>query len=98
MQKGGLTIKGRLMIHSETAMVINNNPPRGRMLPRSRIWDQCNKIGHFARDCRSSSNANVPNPQRNNGANPKGNGCFECGDLGYFKRDCPKLKGKDGGN
>nr|GEY93615.1 hypothetical protein [Tanacetum cinerariifolium] len=28
---------------------------------------------HFARDCRSSSNANVANAQRNNGANPKGN-------------------------
>ncbi|GKF59980.1 putative reverse transcriptase domain-containing protein [Tanacetum coccineum] len=32
------------------------------------------------------------------GANPKGNGCFECGDPGHFKRDCPKLKNKDGGN
>nr|GFB87420.1 hypothetical protein [Tanacetum cinerariifolium] len=26
-----------------------------------------------------SDNANVANAQRNNGANPKGNGCFECG-------------------
>nr|GEV86572.1 putative reverse transcriptase domain-containing protein [Tanacetum cinerariifolium] len=34
---------------------------------------KCNKVGHFARDCRSSSNANVTNAQRNNGANPKGN-------------------------
>nr|GEU38732.1 putative reverse transcriptase domain-containing protein [Tanacetum cinerariifolium] len=30
-------------------------------------------LGHFARDCRSSGNANVANAQRNNGANPKGN-------------------------
>nr|GEW37234.1 putative reverse transcriptase domain-containing protein [Tanacetum cinerariifolium] len=57
-----------------------------------------NKVGHFARNYRSSGNTNVANAQRNNGANPKGNGCFECGALGYFKRDCPKLKNKDGGN
>nr|GEZ92808.1 hypothetical protein [Tanacetum cinerariifolium] len=55
-----------------------------------------NSHGHFARDCRSSGNANVANAQRNNGANPKGNGCFECGATGLFKRDCPKLKNKDG--
>nr|GFB43167.1 reverse transcriptase domain-containing protein [Tanacetum cinerariifolium] len=57
---------------------------------------KCNKVGHFARDCRSSGNVNVANAQRNNGVNPKGNGCFECGATGHFKRDCPKLKNKDG--
>nr|GEZ73979.1 putative reverse transcriptase domain-containing protein [Tanacetum cinerariifolium] len=102
MQKGRLTTKGRLMIYPETTMVINNNPPRGRMSPRSTIWDQkchkCNKIGHFAQDCRSSGNTNVVNSQRDNMAIPKGNSCFECGTRGHFKRDCPKLKNKDGGN
>nr|GEY39940.1 hypothetical protein [Tanacetum cinerariifolium] len=58
---------------------------------------KCNKVRNFARDCRSSRNANVTNAQRNNGANPKGNGCFEYGATGHFKRDCPKLKNKDGG-
>nr|GEX60630.1 putative reverse transcriptase domain-containing protein [Tanacetum cinerariifolium] len=53
-------------------------------------------LGHFARDCRSSGNANVTNTQRNNEANPKGNSCFECEATGHFKRDCPKLKNKDG--
>nr|GEY04841.1 putative reverse transcriptase domain-containing protein [Tanacetum cinerariifolium] len=47
---------------------------------------------------KSSGKANVVNAQRNNGANPKGNGCFECGAPGHIKRDCPKLKNKDGGN
>nr|GEV88027.1 putative reverse transcriptase domain-containing protein [Tanacetum cinerariifolium] len=44
----------------------------------------------------SSGNADIVNAQRNNGANPKGNGCFKCGATGHFKRDCPKLKNKDG--
>nr|GEX48403.1 hypothetical protein [Tanacetum cinerariifolium] len=47
---------------------------------------------------RISGNANVANAQRNNGENPKGNDCFECGAPGHFKRDSPKLKNKDGGN
>ncbi|GJU34558.1 putative reverse transcriptase domain-containing protein [Tanacetum coccineum] len=66
--------------------------------PCTQKCHKCNKVGHFARDCRSSSNTNVANTQKGNGANPKGNGCFECGAPGHFKRDCPKLKNKDGGN
>nr|GEV97394.1 hypothetical protein [Tanacetum cinerariifolium] len=42
--------------------------------PCTQKCHKCNKVGHFARDCRSSGNANVVNAQRNNGANPKGNG------------------------
>nr|GEY81791.1 reverse transcriptase domain-containing protein [Tanacetum cinerariifolium] len=80
MQKGRLTKKKADDLSRKTTMVINNNPPRGRMSPRS------------------SGNANVVNSQRNNGENPKENGCFECGAPGHFKIDCPKLKNKDGGN
>ncbi|GKF83834.1 putative reverse transcriptase domain-containing protein, partial [Tanacetum coccineum] len=59
---------------------------------------KCNKVGHFARDCRSNGNTNVANTQKGNGGAPKGNDCFECGAPGHFKRDFPKLKNKDGGN
>ncbi|GJY12825.1 putative reverse transcriptase domain-containing protein [Tanacetum coccineum] len=66
--------------------------------PCTQKCHKCNKVGHFARDCRGSGNTNVTNTQKGNGANPKGNGCFECGTPGHFKKDCPKLKNKDGGN
>nr|GEW11770.1 putative reverse transcriptase domain-containing protein [Tanacetum cinerariifolium] len=59
---------------------------------------KCNKVGHFARDCRSSGNANVANAQRDGKETPKGNGCFKCRASGHFKRDCPKLKNKNMGN
>nr|GEU28824.1 putative reverse transcriptase domain-containing protein [Tanacetum cinerariifolium] len=42
--------------------------------PCTQKCHKCNKIGHFARDFRSFSNANIVNAQRNNGENPKGNG------------------------
>nr|GEU82215.1 reverse transcriptase domain-containing protein [Tanacetum cinerariifolium] len=66
--------------------------------PCTQKCHKCNKVGHFARECRSSGNANVVNAQRNGKETPKGNGCFECGASGHFKRDCPKLKNKNGGN
>nr|GEV73578.1 putative reverse transcriptase domain, ribonuclease H-like domain, aspartic peptidase domain protein [Tanacetum cinerariifolium] len=56
---------------------------------------KCNKVGYFARDCRSSGNTNVANAQKDNRAYPKGNGCFECGAPGHFKKGCPKLKNKN---
>nr|GEX00193.1 hypothetical protein [Tanacetum cinerariifolium] len=64
--------------------------------PCTQKCHKCNKVGHFACDCRSSGNANFANAQKNNGANHKGNGCFEYGATWHFKRDYPKLKNKDG--
>nr|GFA06267.1 hypothetical protein [Tanacetum cinerariifolium] len=53
---------------------------------------------HYARDCRSTSNTNATNNQGGNGPNPRGSGCFECGNPRHFKRDCPKMNNKNGGN
>ncbi|GKG12622.1 reverse transcriptase domain-containing protein, partial [Tanacetum coccineum] len=47
--------------------------------PCTQRCHKCHKIGHIARDCRNTGNTNVSNTQKGNGANPKGNGCFECG-------------------
>nr|GEU74802.1 hypothetical protein [Tanacetum cinerariifolium] len=63
--------------------------------PCTQKCHKCNKVGHFARDCKSSGNANVANAQRDGKETPKGNKCFECGASGHFKRDCPKLKNKN---
>nr|GEZ11042.1 hypothetical protein [Tanacetum cinerariifolium] len=51
------------------------------------------RVGHLARDCRSTTNANTANNQRGTRAGQKPT-CFECGTHGHFKRECPKLKQK----
>nr|GEV21366.1 hypothetical protein [Tanacetum cinerariifolium] len=51
----------------------------------------CNKVGHYASDCRSVANTNNANNQRDTGSGQK-LGCYECGVQGHFKRECPKLK------
>ncbi|GKG21674.1 hypothetical protein Tco_0384269 [Tanacetum coccineum] len=53
-------------------------------VPCTQKCHKYNKVGHFARYCKSTGNTNVANTQKGNGAAPKGNG--------------PKLKNKDGGN
>nr|GFA09116.1 hypothetical protein [Tanacetum cinerariifolium] len=51
----------------------------------------CNKIGHFARDCRNTANTNNANNQRGTGLGQKTT-CYECEVQGHFQRECPKLK------
>ncbi|GJX79497.1 putative reverse transcriptase domain-containing protein [Tanacetum coccineum] len=58
---------------------------------------KCNRVGHLARDCRSTANTNAANNQRGIGAGQKPT-CYECGAEGHFKRDCPKLKNNNRGN
>nr|GEW45674.1 hypothetical protein [Tanacetum cinerariifolium] len=52
---------------------------------------KCNKVGHLARDCRSSTNANTTNIQKGTGASQKAT-CYECGNQGHYMRDCPERK------
>ncbi|GJW14389.1 putative reverse transcriptase domain-containing protein [Tanacetum coccineum] len=59
--------------------------------------NNCKKVGHLAKDCRSRP-ANNNNRNNNNNNNQKGNGCYKYGAQGHFRRNCPKLKNKDHGN
>nr|GEU57472.1 putative reverse transcriptase domain-containing protein [Tanacetum cinerariifolium] len=87
--KGSPTTKERLRIHLETTMVTNNRPLKGNM-------GTCERKPYSGNFPKSSGNPNFAMLRETMGANPKGNGCFECGATGHFKRDCLKLKNKDG--
>nr|GEZ26330.1 hypothetical protein [Tanacetum cinerariifolium] len=64
--------------------------------------NNCKRVGHLTRDCRSqptNANNNTNNNNRNNNNNKqKGNGCYECEAQGHFKRNYPKLKNNNRGN
>ncbi|GKA49216.1 putative reverse transcriptase domain-containing protein [Tanacetum coccineum] len=68
---------------------------KGPCAPRC---NKCKKVGHLARDYRSSG----PNGNNNNRGNSKttqnASTCYECSVQGNFKRDCLRLKNKNRGN
>nr|GFC64338.1 hypothetical protein [Tanacetum cinerariifolium] len=58
---------------------------------------KCNRFGHLARDCRSSTNANTTSIQKGTGASQKTT-CYECRNQGHYKRDCPEQKNQNHDN
>nr|GEV49957.1 putative reverse transcriptase domain-containing protein [Tanacetum cinerariifolium] len=68
------------------------------------VADETEKIDKYVselpdniyRSVKASKPKTLDETTENNGANPKGNGCFECAAPGHFKSDSPKLKNKDG--
>nr|GFA69679.1 hypothetical protein [Tanacetum cinerariifolium] len=68
---------------------------------KGKCTDVCNKVGHLARDYRSTTNANTDNNQKGTRARQKPT-CIKCGAQGHFKKECLKLKknncGNQGGN
>nr|GEZ78297.1 hypothetical protein [Tanacetum cinerariifolium] len=55
---------------------------------------KCNRVGHLACDCRSSTNANTTNIQKGTGARQKAT-CYECGNQGHYNTDCSKRKNQN---
>ncbi|GKA77415.1 putative reverse transcriptase domain-containing protein, partial [Tanacetum coccineum] len=68
---------------------------KGPCAPRC---NKCKRIGHLARDCRSSGPNNNNNHRGNSGATQDVVTCYKCGVQGHIKRDCPKLKNGNRGN
>nr|GEX40596.1 putative reverse transcriptase domain-containing protein [Tanacetum cinerariifolium] len=68
---------------------------KGPCAPRC---NKCKKIGHLARDCRSSGPNNNNNNRRNSRTTQNAVTCYKCGVQGHFKKDFPKLKNANHGN
>nr|GEZ74654.1 putative reverse transcriptase domain-containing protein [Tanacetum cinerariifolium] len=82
----------------ETIELANNLMDQKLRTYAERKSDGKRKADDISRNNQSTGSTNATNNQGGNGPNPRGNGCFECGDPRHFKRDCPKLNDKNGGN
>ncbi|GKB39058.1 putative reverse transcriptase domain-containing protein [Tanacetum coccineum] len=58
---------------------------------------KCNKVGHFARDCRSSGNTNVASTIWAMGGKSQRKWCLNVGSRTFQRRDCLKVKNKGWG-
>nr|GEU51136.1 reverse transcriptase domain-containing protein [Tanacetum cinerariifolium] len=67
----------------------------GQFVPK---YNNCKKVGHLARDCRSPAANTNANSNKNSGAIQRDVTCFECGVQEHYKKDCPKLKNNNRGN
>nr|GFA30031.1 hypothetical protein [Tanacetum cinerariifolium] len=57
-------------------------------------FHKCNRVGHLAHDCRSSTNANTTNIQKGTEASQKATS-YECGNQGHYRRDSPERKNQN---
>ncbi|GJS67658.1 putative reverse transcriptase domain-containing protein [Tanacetum coccineum] len=76
-----------------------------RQAEKKRRCNNCKRVGHLTKDCRSrpananNNNNNNNNNRNNNNNNQKGNGCLQmCGAHRTFRCICPKLRNNDRGN
>ncbi|GJU18753.1 putative reverse transcriptase domain-containing protein [Tanacetum coccineum] len=60
--------------------------------PCTQRCHKCNKIGHFARDCRNTGNTNVANQPKRGMGSPKGKWLYRVWSTKTFQKICPKLK------
>ncbi|GKB38151.1 reverse transcriptase domain-containing protein [Tanacetum coccineum] len=62
--------------------------------PCAHMCNKCKKIGHLARDCRSSGPNDNNNNRRNFGTTQNAVTCYECGVQGHFKKECRRLRNR----
>nr|GEZ97733.1 hypothetical protein [Tanacetum cinerariifolium] len=55
---------------------------------------KCNRVGHLAHDCRSSTNGNTTNIQKCTGSSQKDT-CYECRNQGHYKKDFLEQKNQN---
>nr|GEZ43968.1 hypothetical protein [Tanacetum cinerariifolium] len=55
---------------------------------------KCNRFGHLARDCKSSTNVNTTNIQEGTEESQKAT-CYECRNQWHYRRDCPERKNQN---